>query len=124
MSEMISIEVANAERIATLAFADVMMPPPPVDYVRWAEENIVFSKRESQFEGPYNRNLFGYFDEVLRALSPDDPCRVVTLMKSAQLGGTDIEILCASGDGIHSEMHRIGELIPHGFGPANLADAD
>lgn len=82
------LTVANAERVAYQTTADIMEPPPPVDYVHWAEENIVFSKRESQFEGPYNRQLFGYFDEVLRALSPDDPCRLVTLKKSAQLGGT------------------------------------
>ena len=36
---------------------------------------------------------------------------------------SDIEILCANGDGSHIERHRISALIPHGFGPANLADA-
>lgn len=97
MSEVTTIEVANAERIATLALADVIMPPPRVDYVAWAENNIVFSKRESQFEGPYNRDLFGYFDEILRALSPEDPCRVVTLMKSAQIGGTVVANVFCGG---------------------------
>jgi hypothetical protein len=29
----------------------------------------------------------------------------------------------ASGDGVESATHRISELIPMGFGPANLADA-
>lgn len=82
------VHLAHAEYLAARAMADVLMPPPPVDYVRWAEENIVFSERESQFAGPYNRTLFGYFDEILRAFSPDDPCRFVSLAKSAQLGGT------------------------------------
>ncbi|MFD2030938.1 phage terminase large subunit family protein [Ancylobacter dichloromethanicus] len=82
------VHLAHAEHLAAWAMADVLMPPPPVDYVRWAEENIVFSERESQFAGPYNRTLFGYFDEILRAFSPDDPCRFVSLAKSAQLGGT------------------------------------
>jgi phage terminase large subunit GpA-like protein len=45
---------------------------------------------EGSFPGPYNSNLFPYFDEVLRALSPDDPCRFVTLMGSAQIGKTTI----------------------------------
>ena len=39
------------------------------------------------------------------------------------LSGRDIEIICSSGDGSAVERHRIGELIPHGFGPANLEDA-
>ncbi len=77
--------------------AEVITPPPAVDYVKWAEDNIVFSKRESAFQGPYNRDLFGYFDEILRALSPDDPCRVVTLMKSAQLGSTVVANVFAGG---------------------------
>ncbi|WP_025036128.1 phage terminase large subunit family protein [Bradyrhizobium sp. DOA9] len=82
------IQIANAERLAMEAAAAAIEPPPQVDYVRWAEENIVFTKRESQFPGPYNRKLFCYFDEPLRALSPDDPCRVVTVIGSAQIGKT------------------------------------
>ncbi|MBG6148094.1 phage terminase large subunit GpA-like protein [Labrenzia sp. EL_142] len=81
-------ETANPERLAYDAMADAWTPPPKVDYLKWAEDNIVLSERESPYPGPYNRDLFGYFDEVLRAMSPDDPCRIVTLKKSAQLGGT------------------------------------
>ena len=91
------VRLANAERVAGMTLADVLAPPPPVDFVKWAEENIVFSKRESQFEGPYNRDLFGFFDEVLRALSPDDPCRVVTLKASAQVGKTVIANVFCGG---------------------------
>lgn len=80
----------NAERLAAECMAAVLAPPPPVDYIAWAVDNIVFSERESQFPGPYNRALFNYFDEPLRALAPDDPCRQVTIAKSAQLGGTVI----------------------------------
>jgi len=93
----LTVRVANAERLATLTLAQVLQPPPPVDFVRWATENIVFSKREGPFEGPYNRNLFGYFDEILKALSPDDPCRVVTIKKSAQLGGTVLANIFCGG---------------------------
>jgi hypothetical protein len=34
-----------------------------------------------------------------------------------------VEILCGSGDGSAVERHTIGELIPFGFGPANLGGA-
>lgn len=87
MTSMI-VNTANAEALALEVLADVLTPPPDVDYLDWAEQNIVFTKRESPFPGPYNRELFPYFDEILGALSPSDPCRVVTIMKSAQLGGT------------------------------------
>jgi phage terminase large subunit GpA-like protein len=80
--------LANAERLALDAMVRAIDPPPPIDYLKWACENVVFPEEESSFPGPYNRSLFPYFDEILKALSPDDPCRVVTLAKSAQLGGT------------------------------------
>lgn len=94
---MLDVAVTSAEWMAHDVLADVIDPPPPVDYLTWAEENIVFSSRESPLPGPYNRERFSYFDEILRALSPDDPCRVVTLSKSAQLGGTVLANIFTGG---------------------------
>jgi cytidine deaminase len=54
--------------------------------------------------------------------TPCGGCRQA-ILEAAQLAGGDIEILCANGDGSHIERHRISALIPHSFGPANLADA-
>ena len=51
--------------------------------------------------------------------TPCGGCRQA-ILEAAQLGDRDIEILCSSGDGSAVERHRIGELIPFGFGPANL----
>ncbi len=96
MTQM-TVNVANAERISAEVLADVLTPPPRVDYLAWAEQNIVFSERESPLPGPYNRDLFYYFDEILRALSPDDPCRVVSFAKSAQLGGTVLANIFCGG---------------------------
>src|SRR5690348_17661069 len=50
---------------------------------------------------------------------PCGGCRQA-ILEAAQLSGRDVEIICASGDGSGIERHRIGELIPFGFGPANL----
>ena len=91
------IQIANPERLALEALAAAIEPPPPVDYLSWAEDNIVFTERESRFPGPYNRNLFPYFDEMLRALSPDDPCRFVTIKGSAQVGKTVIGNIFVGG---------------------------
>lgn len=96
MTHMI-VNTANAERITLEVMAKAWAPPPKVDYLQWAEANIVFSKRESEYPGPYNRDLFPYFDEILRALSPDDPCRVITLRKSAQIGGTVLANIFTGG---------------------------
>ena len=55
-------------------------------------------------------------------VTPCGGCRQ-SILEAAQLSGRGIEILCASGDGTKHDSHRIADLIPHGFGPANLADA-
>ena len=51
--------------------------------------------------------------------TPCGGCRQA-IFEAAQLSGRDIEILCASGDGSALERYRISELLPFGFGPANL----
>ena len=54
--------------------------------------------------------------------TPCGGCRQA-ILEAAQLSGIDVEILCTNGEGSTIERHRISALIPHGFGPANLADA-
>ena len=54
--------------------------------------------------------------------TPCGGCRQA-ILEAAQLSGRDTEIVCGSGDGLAVERHRIGDLIPFGFGPANLKDA-
>ena len=53
------------------------------------------------------------------ACTPCGGCRQA-ILEAAQLSGRDVEILCGSGDGSGLERHKIGELIPFGFGPKNL----
>jgi cytidine deaminase len=52
-------------------------------------------------------------------VTPCGGCRQ-SILEAAQLSGRDVEIVCASGDGVSAEARTIGELIPLGFGPANL----
>jgi cytidine deaminase len=54
--------------------------------------------------------------------TPCGGCRQA-ILEAAQLSGRDVEILCSSGDGSAVERHTVGDLIPHGFGPANVKDA-
>jgi len=55
--------------------------------------------------------------------TPCGGCRQA-ILEAAQLSGRDVEILCGSGDGSAVERRTIGELIPFGFGPANLRAID
>ena len=54
--------------------------------------------------------------------TPCGGCRQA-IFEAAQLSGIEVEILCSNGTGSVVEHRTIGELIPHGFGPANLTDA-
>jgi len=57
-----------------------------------------------------------------QTVTPCGGCRQA-IYEASCLSGSDIEIICSSGDGSAVERHSISTLIPHGFGPANLADA-
>lgn len=79
--------LADPWGLALRTAAKAVKAPPPADFLQWAVENVVFGT-ESSLPGPYDRELFPFFDEILRALSPQDPCRIVTFQKAAQIGGT------------------------------------
>jgi len=80
--------LANAAALMLQAAALAIQPPERVDFEHFAVDNIVFSKRESSLTGPYNPQAFPFFSEILEGLGPDDPCRIVTLQGSAQIGKT------------------------------------
>jgi phage terminase large subunit GpA-like protein len=87
--------IANAQRLALETVAAALEPAPAVDLLAWAEEHVVFD--DGPFPGPYSRQLFPFFDEVLKALGPDDPCRFVSLCASAQVGKTALGSIFALG---------------------------
>lgn len=91
------IAVTSAAFLAAQVLAEVFTPPPPIDYLAWAEANVVFSERGTDFPGPYNRRMFPLLDEPMRALAPDDPCRTVTIMASAQASKTTLATIFTAG---------------------------
>lgn len=80
--------LANAASLMPAAAAIVVQPPEPVEFERWAKGNIVYKR--GPLPGPYNPATFPFYSEILKALGPEDPCRVVTFKKSAQVGGTEL----------------------------------
>jgi cytidine deaminase len=53
--------------------------------------------------------------------TPCGGCRQA-ILEAAELSGNNVEILCGSGDGSSVERHSIRDLLPFGFGPANLGE--
>lgn len=94
MSGPVTIRVANAERLALLTLADVLAPPPAIDLEQYAADEVTFPPGEA-FPGPYDPERWPMWTEVLRAMSPDHPCRHVTIKKSAQIGGTILGLIFA-----------------------------
>ena len=54
--------------------------------------------------------------------TPCGGCRQA-IYEAACLSGADVEVISANGSGRDIERRRISELLPSGFGPANLKDA-
>jgi cytidine deaminase len=50
---------------------------------------------------------------------PCGRCRQV-LNEAAQIGRRDLTVYCAGAEGDAVETHRLSELLPHAFGPADL----
>jgi cytidine deaminase len=50
---------------------------------------------------------------------PCGRCRQV-LNEAAQIGRRDLRVFCAGAEGDAIEEHRLSELLPHAFGPADL----
>jgi len=55
-------------------------------------------------------------------VTPCGGCRQ-SILEAAHVSGRDLEVISSSGDGRATKSARISELIPDGFGPANLEDA-
>jgi phage terminase large subunit GpA-like protein len=79
--------LSPAAAVVARAAAQAMAPPPPPDITRWCEENIVFDER-SPIPGPFRISTFPFLREIHEVLSPEHPCREVTIRGSAQWGKT------------------------------------
>jgi len=87
--------LANPERLALEVLAEVLAPPPPVDLRAWAMTHLTFAEGP-RAGGRYVAEDFPFFDRLFEVLSPDHPCRIVSLKKGAQLGGTVVAMIFAA----------------------------
>lgn len=79
--------LSSAEAAVLRGMSAAMQPPPPPDITRWCEENIEFDER-SPFPGPFRIDRFPFLRRIHEVLSPEHPCREVTVRGSAQWGKT------------------------------------
>ena len=79
--------LVSAESVVLRAAAIAMAPPPPPDITQWATDNVVFDDR-SPIRGPFRIDRFSFLREIHEVLSPEHPCREVTVRGSAQWGKT------------------------------------
>jgi phage terminase large subunit GpA-like protein len=88
--------LVDPSRVAREVMAEAWQPPPRVDYLRWAVENVVFGQ-ESPFPGPFDPSLFPWFPGILEACGPEHPARCVYVMGSAQGGKTTVGQIFVGG---------------------------
>ena len=64
-------------------------------------------------------------DGTLAGAAPVTPCGGCrqAIYEAADLSGLDVEVISSNGDGTETLISTIRQLLPHGFGPASLADA-
>jgi phage terminase large subunit GpA-like protein len=89
--------------------AGMFMPPPPVDLVKWGERSIIFGP-DAPFPGPLDMSKFPFWLRPLKCLQPDDPCKFVAIMKSAQVGGTVVGDVFVGG---YADLDPAPILVTH-----------
>ncbi|MDD9731599.1 phage terminase large subunit family protein [Mameliella sp. AT18] len=110
--------LTSARAVIASAMADAMRPPPPPDITRWCRENIVFDER-SPFPGPFSIRPVQFLAEIHAVLSPEHPCREVTLRGSAQIAKTE-SVINPTVAAWHEYM-PLNSLVVH---PTNKAATD
>ncbi len=107
--------LTSAEAVIRAALSAAMAPPPPPDITRWCEENIEFDAR-SPMPGRFDSTRFAFLREIHEVLSPEHPCREVTIRGSAQWGKT-VSIIQPTLAAWH-EYTPLDSLIVHPTGSA------
>ncbi len=72
-----------------VAFAGAARPRRTLTVTQWADAHREL-KTGTANPGPWRTALVPYLAEIMDSLSAHDPCREIVLMKSAQVGGTEV----------------------------------
>ncbi len=87
---------AQASEICWRALAEGLRPDPQLTISTWAEERRYVPSETSARPGKWSNSVAPHLVEPMELLSPSSPVNRITILKSAQIGGTEI-ILNALG---------------------------
>lgn len=99
------LALADGAAVFRDAWCRGWMIPPPLDVSRWADANRLISRAAGAEPGPWRTSRFPYLAEIMDCLSAHSPVREVALMKSTQVGGTEVL------------NNAVGYVIDHSPGP-------
>lgn len=72
------------------ALLDAVRPERSLTVSEWAEAHRVLDGKTSGEQGPWRNSRMPHAVEIMDALSPSHPCRIVVFIKSTQIAGTEI----------------------------------
>lgn len=77
-------------------FAMFCEPKKHIPIDKWVEDDPFYLPSNTAEPGPYNLSRAPYQRDILRAMSPEDPAKTVTLVFGSQMGKTTVEniVMC------------------------------
>lgn len=79
----------NAWLLDCEIFAEAFAPDPDLTIDQWADENRILSPETSAEPGPWRTERVPHTREIMRSLSPSDPCQEVTFVAGTQVAKTE-----------------------------------
>jgi hypothetical protein len=76
----------NSVREALERMADTLLPPPEMTIDEWADKYRVLSPEYSAEPGQWSTDRAPYLREIMRACSPQHPCKRVVVCKPSHCG--------------------------------------
>lgn len=99
------LPVADGMAAVAAAWKRGWQIPPPLTVSEWAAEHRIISRTAGAEPGPWRNSRFPFLGEIMDCLSAHSPIREVALMKSTQVGGTEVL------------NNFVGYIIDHAPGP-------
>ena len=78
-----------AESVVGGAWSRGLRPDAAIPVSDWADKNRIIPAEASPYPGKWRTSFLPFLKEIMDCLSPSNPCRTVTLRKSAQVGGSE-----------------------------------
>lgn len=99
------LPIADGAAVFRAAWARGFAIPEPLTVSEWADRYRLISRAAGAEPGPWRTSRFPYLGEVMDCLSAHSPIQDVALMKSTQVGGTEVL------------NNLVGYIVDHAPGP-------